>query len=270
MTDAPELFSTVSAITPIGDNRFTAAISPGWTIGGKPHGGYLLAMIGRAATAVSAHKHVLAISAHYLASPDPADVELHVQELRGGRSASQLRVQLFQDGKQCVEALVTAGTLDPDTKPYWEDGLPQAPELNYAKAIRIMGRSPGGLELPLMDEVDLRIDRGSMGFAKGEPSGRGELWGWLDLPQGEQFDPLSLVFAVDAFPPATLDVETTGWVPTLELTVYVRALPAPGPVQVLQKAHLVDAGRVDEICYIWDSTGRLVAHGTQLAGIRLG
>jgi hypothetical protein len=59
-------------------------------------------------------------------------------------------------------------------------------------------------------------------------------------------------------------------VPTLELSVYVRALPAPGPVQVLQRAQLIDAQRVDETCFVWDSTGRLVAQGTQLAGIRLG
>jgi hypothetical protein len=96
------------------------------------------------------------------------------------------------------------------------------------------------------------------------------LRGWLALPDDEPFDPNSLMYAVDAFPPATLDVEPTGWVPTLELTAYVRALPAPGPVRILHQAHLVDDQRVDETCWVWDSTDRLVAHGTQLAGIRLG
>jgi hypothetical protein len=41
-------------------------------------------------------------------------------------------------------------------------------------------------------------------------------------------------------------------------------------VRVLQRAQLIDAQRVDESCFVWDRTGRLVAHGTQLAGIRLG
>jgi hypothetical protein len=81
---------------------------------------------------------------------------------------------------------------------------------------------------------------------------------------------MSLLFAVDAFPPATFDIEFAGWVPTLELTVYVRALPTPGPVRVLQRAQLIEAQRVDEACFVWDQRGRLVAHGTQLAGIRLG
>ncbi|MGD0395084.1 MAG: thioesterase family protein, partial [Acidimicrobiales bacterium] len=84
------------------------------------------------------------------------------------------------------------------------------------------------------------------------------------------FDPISLLFAVDAYPPATFEIEFSGWVPTLELTVYVRALPAAGPVRVLQRAQLIDGQRVDEVCSVWDRTGRLVAQGTQLAGIRLG
>ena len=92
----------------------------------------------------------------------------------------------------------------------------------------------------------------------------------LALPEDGAFDPTSLLFAVDAFPPATFDIEFSGWVPTLELTVYVRALPASGPVRVLQRAQLIDAHRVDEACYVWDHTGRVVAHSNQLAGIRLG
>jgi hypothetical protein len=116
----------------------------------------------------------------------------------------------------------------------------------------------------------VRLEPGTSAFTTGQPSGRGELRGWLALPDGESFDPASLLYAVDAFPPATLDIELTGWVPTLELTAYVRALPAPGPVRVLHRAQLIDAQRVDEICFIWDHKGRLVAQGTQLAGIRLG
>jgi hypothetical protein len=130
--------------------------------------------------------------------------------------------------------------------------------------------SPAGFPVPIMDEVDLRVDPATLSFAAGKPTGRGELRGWLGLPGDVAFDPISLLYAVDAFPPATFDIELSGWVPTLELSVYVRAVPAPGPVQVLQRAQLIDAQRVDEVCFVWDSTGRLVAQGTQLAGIRLG
>jgi hypothetical protein len=76
------------------------------------------------------------------------------------------------------------------------------------------------------------------------------------------------LFAVDAFPPATFDIAFTGWVPTLELTAYVRALPQPGPLRIQHRAQLIDDGRVDETCLVWDRTGRLVAQATQLALIR--
>jgi hypothetical protein len=121
-----------------------------------------------------------------------------------------------------------------------------------------------------MEQVDLRIEPGCLGFATGRPGGSGELRGWLALPGGADFDACSLLFALDALPPATFEIELTGWVPTLELTCYVRALPAPGPVRILQRAQLIEAQRVDEACFVWDATGRLVAHGSQLAGIKLG
>jgi hypothetical protein len=121
-----------------------------------------------------------------------------------------------------------------------------------------------------MRQVEVRLEPDSAGFMRGAPSGRGELRGWLALPGGEPFDALSLLYAVDAFPPATFDIEMSGWVPTFELTAYVRAVPAPGPVRVLQRAQLIQGHRVDEACFVWDRDGRLVAQATQLAGIRLG
>ena len=266
----PVAFSSAIALSAVGDGSFVADVHPEYTIGGKPNGGYLLAMMGSAASAVGPHKQVIAASAHYLHSPDPGPVTVEVSVLRAGRSASQSRVRLLQGGRACVEALVTTSLLDPLTQPYWAGGLPDPGTATPDDCVRIPGVNAQGLRVAINDQVDLRIEPDHLGFASGRPSGRGELRGWLSLPNGEPFDPSSLLYAVDAFPPATFDIETSGWVPTLELTAYVRALPAPGPVRVLQKAHLIDAQRVDESCYVWDSSGRLVAHSTQLAGIRLG
>jgi hypothetical protein len=177
---------------------------------------------------------------------------------------------MMQDDRPCVDALLTLATLDAATKPYWDAGCPAASTAPAQECVRLASSSPNGAHIPIMDQVDLRIDPATLGFAKGRPSGRGEVAGWLELGAGESFDSISLLYALDALPPATFDVELTGWVPTLEMTCYVRALPAPGPVQVLQRAHLIDAQRVDETCFVWDSTGRLVAQATQLAGIRVG
>ena len=267
---APIDFAEVTALVPAAEGRFTGAVHPEWTIAGRPNGGYLLAILGRAAAAVGGHRHVIAASAHYLRPPEPGPIEVAADVLRIGRTASQVRTRMSQGGQQCIEALVTVSDLAADSKPYWAEGVPEPGTVAFDDAVRLPSHNPAGFAVAIMDQVDLRLEPASLGFARGEPSGRGELRGWLALPHRAAFDPLSLLYAVDAFPPATFDIEQTGWVPTLELTVYVRGLPSPGPVRVLQKAQLVEAQRVDEVCWVWDGAGRLVAHGTQLAGIRLG
>ena len=262
-------FAEDSAVAVRGPGRFDAVINPEWAIGGKPNGGYLLAMLGRAAASVSAHDHVIAASAHYLHAPEPGPVVIETEPLRGGRSASQIRARLSQGGQACIEALLTTSELDADTAPYWDRGLPQLSQVPYEGCDWLVPQLPDGSRVAIMDQIEVRLEPDSTGFTTGA-SGRGELRGWLALPGDEAFDPTSLLFAVDAFPPATFDIEFSGWVPTLELTAYVRALPAPGPVRILQRAQLIDAQRVDESCYVWDRTGRLGAHASQLAGIRLG
>ena len=227
-------------------------------------------MMGRAAVSVGAHGHVIAANAHYLHSPEPGPVVIEAEVLRAGRSASQVRAAMSQEGEPCVEALVTTSHLDAAATPYWDGGLPPVGQVAYEDCVPLVPQPPDGLRVAIMEQIEVRLEPGASGFTTGYPTGRGELRGWLALPADEAFDPTSLLFAVDAFPPATFDIEYAGWVPTLELTAYVRALPTPGPVRVLQRAQLIDAQRVDEVCFIWDRTGRLVAQGSQLAGIRLG
>jgi acyl-coenzyme A thioesterase PaaI-like protein len=263
-------FDEVSGVAIVEEGRFSADINPEWTIGGKPNGGYLLAMLGRAAVAVSPHDHAIAASAHYLHSPHAGPVAIVAEVLRAGRSASQVRAQMHQDGRACVEALITTSRLDPETTPYWEGGTAVMSEVAYDDTLPLVARLPDGNRVAIMEQIGVRLEPDSAGFMSSRPSGRGELRGWLHLPEDEPFDPVSLLFAVDAFPPATFDIEFAGWVPTLELTAYIRALPSPGPVRVLQRAQLITAHRVDEECAIWDRTGRLVAQGRQLAGVRLG
>jgi acyl-coenzyme A thioesterase PaaI-like protein len=263
---SPSPFSQVSAVTRTGDHTFTAVVDPEWSVLGKPNGGYLVALMARAAVAVSTHDHVIAASSHFLASPDPGPVQIDVEPLREGRSTGQSRVRLRRDDRPSVEALMTIGPITADAEDRWSGGVPEPGTPPYDGSVRLQ---PSDFRVAMMDQVDLRIDPATAGFMRGEPTDRGELRGWLALPAGEAFDTVSLHFALDAFPPATFDVEMSGWVPTLELTTYVRGVPAPGPLRVLQKARLVRDGRLDEACFAWDSHGRLVGQSTQLAMIRI-
>jgi hypothetical protein len=106
-------------------------------------------------------------------------------------------------------------------------------------------------------------------WALGEPAGRAEVRGWMRRDDEADPSPLDLLVFADAMPPVTFDLGLMGWVPTLELTVHLRGLAAPGWLRVVQRARLLRDGWLDEECEIWDSAGRLVAQARQLAGYRV-
>jgi len=258
-----------------GHATYDIGVDPGWVIGDKPNGGYLLATMARAAIAGTAsnegpaHPHPIAASATYISSPTPGPAQVEVEVLRRGRRMSQARARLMRDGAPFVEATFSLGRLDEATEPWWNDVPPPAiPPPDVCVPVR--GTGPTGIRLPIMDRVDIRLDPAVAGFRAGRPGGGGELRGWFSFRDGHTPDPVSLLYVLDAFPPATFELAATGWVPTLALTAYARAVPAPGPLLVRQRAALVEADMVDEVCHVWDSRGRLVAHATQLAGIRVG
>jgi hypothetical protein len=261
-------------VEPIGPGRYAATLDGGWAIGTKPNGGYLLAVLARAAVAEAAAgggvaelPHPAAVSAHFLAAPDIGPAEVSVEVLRHGRTASQLRATLSAGGRRCVEALVTCGKLRPAAEPYWS-AVP-APELPPEDACVPAPVGDPRFPVPLFGEIGLRMDPASAGFAVGTPGMAGELRGWTRIST-EPPDPYAVLVALDCLPPATFDLGLTGsWVPTLELTAYLRSLPGDGPLRVRQRARLVADGRVDEECDVWDADGRLVGSAHQLAALRL-
>jgi acyl-CoA thioesterase len=78
-----------------------------------------------------------------------------------------------------------------------------------------------------------------------------------------------LLFASDAMPPATFPLGSSGWVPTLQLTTYVRRIPASEWLRARQWCVVIADGIVDERCELFDARGELVASSTQLAMVRL-
>ena len=269
-------FDAATAVVVRGDgSAFDVTIDQGWTVGPKPNGGYLLALLGRAAgealgMAGSPHRDPLAATAHYLWAPDPGSAVVSTAVLRTGRGASQVRASLSQDDRACVEAMFTMGTLPVDPPPPWWSARELFDVAPIEDCVSIPAAREGSpFVVPIMDRTDLRLDPAVMGFATGKPSGDANLRGWISFADRRPVDPLSLLFFLDALPPATFELAPTGWVPTLSLTTYVRARPMPGPLRICQVAHAVDGGRVDETCEVWDSSGRLVGQATQLAGIRI-
>jgi len=278
----PHLFDDATTVHPgSADGTWDVELRDEFTIvNGHPNGGYLLAVLGRSALAAVAagapaddrERHVVAATATYVSPPTTGPAVVRTDVLRRGRTASQVRAALVQDDRVTVDVVMTVAALA-DEPAAWGSVPPvELPDEATCRADSRTGRSalPGFDEPPLAKVLRVSFDPGVLSFLSGEPSGQGELRAWLSLADGRAWDPLSLLFAVDALPPATFEVALTGWVPTLSLTAYIRALPAPGPLRVRFRANVIAGGFVDETADVWDSTGRLVAQSTQMAAIRLG
>lgn len=261
-------FQEATAVTVQGDH-YAAELDGQWSINRKLHGGYLLAVLARAAChhAGEGHPHPTAVSGSFLQPPEPGPAEIQVETLRSGRSATQVRARLAQDGAARVEALITLGRLA-EAEPWWSSPLEPVEMPDEESCFRTPTQSPDGLELALMEVVDQRLNPAHLGFAFGAPTRNGVIAGWHRLADGSDWDPLSLLVALDALPPVSYDLGLPGWAPTIQLTAYLRGLPAPGPVRVRTQATDVTADRMDETTHAWDSKGRLVAQAVQLAGVR--
>lgn len=265
-------FTAATAVDSHGDGRFAVELSPDWTVLGKPNGGYLLALMARAAEARLAelgvlHPFPVAASALYATVPDCGPAVCVVEVLRAGRSASQLLVSIEVDGARTVAAQYTFGGLDHHEPVRYSVAAPidVAPFADY---VRLPSVNQVGSHIAILEGSEQRLDPATLGFARGETSGVGELRGWVRFDDGTDFDPFSLLFAGDCFPPATFNLGSVGWVPTLQLTVYLRAVPAPGPLRIRQSITVVHGRLVDEVCHVVDAEGTLVAQATQLAQAR--
>jgi len=236
-----------------------------WAYGpGILHGGFLLETLVGVGLAGATHPDPLAVSAHFLSATHPGDAEVHRETLRSGRSVSTTRAQLRQDGRVRLDAVVTSGHLgEPGVPDYLDAAPPVLPPVEDCPR----NDAHDGHRNGITEQLELRLDPSAAGWMAA-PSERAEVRGWARYASGRTVDPLALLCLADALPPVTFALGRTGWVPTVELTVHVRARPAPGWLRLVQRARLLADGWLDEECEIWDSTDRLVAQGHQLAGYR--
>jgi acyl-CoA thioesterase len=255
-------FAAVTSVRPRPDDplRYDALLDADWAIGGKPNGGYLLAVLARAACHAVESPSPLVVSGHFLRAPDPGAAEVVVEVVRRGRRVSTVRSTLWQGGRPCLDTLIGAGPLPDSTSAVEFSDVP-APDLTPAE--ECPGGRPKHFQAELLDQIDVRVDPLTAPFP--EPSGDPVVRAWFRLLDGEPNDPLALLLAADSLPPTVFNLGAIGWAPTVELTVLLRAVPAPGWLRVEARTHCVAGGWFDEEASVWDSAGRLVAQSRQLA-----
>ncbi len=248
-------------------------ISPVFTIGPKVHGGVLQVVSSRAAlrafieTAPSGDGAdglvPVAISTEYLGAPDPSEVEVSAWVRKRGRRISVVDVEIAQGGRTLVHSSVSMGHLDHGEPRHASAGAlsTMAPEPTE-DAVTVDG-SPLASIINLAGAIELAYDAESATFLRGE-TGDPVLRLWA-RPRDAEPDAFFALLAGDISAPVVMNLGLFGWAPTMQLTTYVRRMPAPGWLRVQATSSEVGAGWFEEDHQIIDSTGALVAQSRQLA-----
>jgi hypothetical protein len=180
-----------------------------------------------------------------------------------------VRTVLAQGGHDLVDSVFVLADLPESPTPRY-DATPPLSLPDPEQCVRLPPQIPGGPRVGVMDVTELRLDPETIPFRESPPpeGTLAEIRGWTRFDDGRATDPLSLLFSVDAIPPATFMIGSTGWVPTLQMSTYVRARPATGWLKIRITANVVADGVVDETCVLWDEREHVVAQSTQLARLR--
>ncbi|MEU4598821.1 thioesterase family protein [Nocardia sp. NPDC023988] len=276
-TDAP--FSQVIDLTELTTTdaetgRYAGVIDPTWTIGPKVHGGTMVAASAAAATrwlteadASYARMAPIAASSDFLGAPDPGKVEYAVHIRKKGRQICLVDAELIQNDRTLVRTAFTFGHLDA-TATRWSGPDSDMPAEPTDAALRYTPDSPMGKIVHVSQGAHVLLDPTWGEFLRGE-TGDPRLRLWIRPFDGDEADPLVraafAMMAADMSPPVPMNLGHFGWSPTVQMTTYLRRVPAPGWLRVIATSREVGERMFDEDQLVLDSTGAVVAQSRQLA-----
>jgi len=251
---------TIVAQSP--DGLWQGTVSPEWNIGDNPNGGYLLSLITSAFSHEVSHPDPISITTHYLRPGVPdAEFQIKVDVLRVGRTLTNARATLFQEGKSRLEVTAVYGDLSESVGV--ENSIHMRPPIIPSEA-QCVDRSGDlqGIKLPIMNRLNVRLHPDQISPGR---TGAPVISGWIGFKNDRAPDARALLLFCDAFPPSPFGLlGNVGWAPTVELTVHIRQRPAPGWILGEFKTDHLAGGRMIESGALWDSSGSLVAQSRQL------
>lgn len=279
------LFSAAMALTTLSEDgdamSFAGELSRDWTIGPKVHGGAMLALCANAAR--TAHAGVagggadapvqpVAVSANYLWAPDPGPMLLTTRIRKRGRRIGVVDVELSQGGRTAVHAVVTLGEPEHHNPPLLSANpvvglMPPEPPADVAPIgpghpmAGLVNLAAGCEVRPVVSTLAPSADPGDQGAPADSPP-RIQLW---VRPRDVAPDVLFALLCGDVSAPVTFAVGRTGWAPTVQLTAYLRGLPADGWLRVLCSCVQIGQDWFDEDHTVVDCEGRIVVQTRQLA-----
>jgi len=271
------LFTAAMTLREVGHGvyprTFQGELNKHWTIGPKVHGGAMLALCANAARIAcgggqsDAFQPVLqpvAVSASFLWAPDPGPMLLTTFIRKRGRQISVVDVELTQGDRPAVHAVVNLGEPEHEAAPL----LSANPVLELMSPEPPGDIAPIGPGHPLAGLVHLGEGcdvRPMLSTLAPSTSGRPPVIQMWARPRGVAPDALFALMCGDLSAPVTFAVDRTGWAPTIQLTAFLRGLPADGWLRVICTCVEIGQDWFDEDHIVVDQTGRIVAQSRQLA-----
>ena len=258
-------FDEDSRVWPAGaDGEFAAELTGRWNgTAGAVNGGYMLATCIRALALGMPFPDPIVVSGFFLRPGAAGPATVRTSVIRSGRTMAFGESALSQDGKDVVRATAAFAKLG-DTGAGQDglvflDGTPPA----LPPPAECVGVPVGSFGLAsIAGRIEFRSAE-LPGWFRGQPSGRPASEFWMRFADGREADLLSLPLLVDSTAPSVLELGAGST--TIELTIHLRAHPAPGWLACRATTRFVSDGYHEEDFEVWDSTGTLVAQSRQLA-----
>jgi acyl-CoA thioesterase len=254
------LFGEDTHVEPLDGGRYRARVTDRWNVGAVPNGGYLLSIAGRALGHAFDGRDPRALTIHFLKPAAPGELALEVEKMKEGRRFANGSARMLQGGKEIARVLGTFATPGSgNAGPRLIAATPpELPPIDSCK--HVVAPHP----IAIARRFEARYAPETGGFFDGVPSGKAEIRAWIRFDDGREPDVWSLPLLCDALPPPLLNVAFFSWIPTLELTVHVRARPAPGWLRGSFVSRFIFDGLLETDGELWDSEGKLVAQSRQL------
>ena len=244
-----------------GDGEFLATVTGRWGgITGVPNGGYLLATCTRALGLRVPFPDPIVVSGFFLRPGTPGPATIRTSVVREGRTTAFGEAVLSQAGKDVIRAAAAFARLGGSGEgPVLVDGAPpDLPPPEDCVGVPVGSFGPA----TIAERVEFR-SREFPGWFLGRPTGRPSSEFWMRFADGRDADLLALLVLVDSTAPSVLELGAGS--ATIQLTVHLRAHPAPGWLVTRASTRFVSGGYHEEDFEVWDSAGTLVAQSRQLA-----
>lgn len=251
------LFDTDTAGERTGENEFTAHVTDRWDALNGVNGGYTTAILLNALKETMPLPDPLVVSAFFLKRVDHAPATIRTATHRVGKRIATGTASMYQEDAELARLTAQFGTLGAEGRRFSAEKAPGLPDPDDCVDPITDGPS---LNISILERVEYRTAE-MPGWLKGE-QGDPYMEFWMRFSDGRDPDLVSLAFLVDAAPPAVLALGELST--TLQLTVHLRAHPAPGWLACRLYTRYVSGGYHEEDMELWDSNGELVAQSRQL------